>query len=414
MLHYRRPSTRAICAIFGAAVLCLGIAAGRAAPWAHAASPSASTLKQQIGAAKNRASGLAGAVHAAGGRVAQLDSSIGGLQHRISSIQSALVYERHQLLTSRALRLSAEKRLHALEATERDDGRVLANRLVSTYETPPPEIINVIVEAHGFADMLEQLAFARRIQDQDTHVATKVRSARSAVAEQATVLGALEARQQTLTDKIVAQRSGLYNARLQLVQQRLVAARKQSAASSQLASTRHAVAALQRQLIKLQVDLATAQQHQQSSSSASSSGPVSPSQTSSAAGFTFPLPRGSVSPPSTWSLDQGVDISAPAHTPELAVGAGTIVLHGIGGFGPWAPVLHLDSGGYVYYGHAGPGNELPIGTHVSAGQTIAEIGAGIVGISSGPHLEIGFCDASGTPLGPQTAPQMMSLLQASY
>jgi murein DD-endopeptidase MepM/ murein hydrolase activator NlpD len=98
----------------------------------------------------------------------------------------------------------------------------------------------------------------------------------------------------------------------------------------------------------------------------------------------------------------------------LAVGSGTIVLHGIGGFGPDAPVLHLDDGRYVYYGHAGPGNSVPVGTHVSAGQTIGEVGAGIVGISSGPHLEIGFSDGSGTPVGPSTAPEMHSLLLAAH
>jgi murein DD-endopeptidase MepM/ murein hydrolase activator NlpD len=410
MLQYRHPSTRSLCAIACAAAACLGIAVSRAAPSAHAASPSASTLQQQIGAAKNRASGLSGTVNAASGRVARLDSGIAGLQHRISTIQASLDYERHQLLTTRALELAAHKRLQVLQAKERRAEAILTRRLVSTYETPPPDIINVILEARGFADMLERLSFARRIQNQDTRVTTQVRAARSAVAEQAIVLGALEARQQALTNKIVAQRTVIYNARLKLVEQRLTAARQRSAAASSLASTRRKVAGLQHELIKLQVQQAAQQQQAQSSSTPA----VSSTQTSSSGGFTFPLPRGSASPPGTWSLDQGVDISAPANTPELAVGAGTIVLHGIGGFGPWAPVLHLDSGGYVYYGHAGPGNELPIGTHVSAGQPIAEIGAGIVGISTGPHLEIGFSDASGTPLGSQTAPQMMSLLQASY
>jgi hypothetical protein len=94
------------------------------------------------------------------------------------------------------------------------------------------------------------------------------------------------------------------------------------------------------------------------------------------------------------------------------------VLHGIGGFGPWAPVLHCDSPldgySYVYYGHAGPANQLPVGTHVSAGQVISEVGPGIVGISSGPHIEIGFCDSSGAPLGGGTAATMMSLLQSAY
>lgn len=134
--------------------------------------------------------------------------------------------------------------------------------------------------------------------------------------------------------------------------------------------------------------------------------------------FVFPLPSGQHGAKSTWSVDQGVDVTAPAHTPLLAVGDGTIVRRGINGFGPDAPVLKLDQPGpggerYVYYGHAGPGNAVRLGTHVHAGAVIGEVGAGIVGLSTGPHLEIGFSDAMGTPRGPKgnpTAHQMDSLL----
>lgn len=127
----------------------------------------------------------------------------------------------------------------------------------------------------------------------------------------------------------------------------------------------------------------------------------------------FPL-GGNAAPPSQWTLDQGVDIAAPAHTPLLAIGSGTIVGRGINGFGPWAPVLKLDSGGYVYYGHAGPAHQLPIGTHVSAGDVIGEVGAGQVGISTGPHLEIGFAtNSAGQPVGPNSAARMRQLLLGS-
>jgi hypothetical protein len=126
--------------------------------------------------------------------------------------------------------------------------------------------------------------------------------------------------------------------------------------------------------------------------------------------WVFPLPNGKAAPKDRWTLDQGVDIAAPAHTPLLAVGSGTIVHHGIGGFGNDSPVLHLDTGQNVYYGHAGPGNRLPDGTRVKAGQVIGEVGAGQVGRSSGPHLEIGLSDARGTPLGRQTAPGFKNML----
>ena len=73
----------------------------------------------------------------------------------------------------------------------------------------------------------------------------------------------------------------------------------------------------------------------------------------------------------------------------------------------------LDGYDYVYYGHAGPGNWTPVGAHVSQGQVISRSVTGS-SVSRGPHLEIGFADSSGSPVGPQTAPTMMSLLQGAY
>lgn len=112
--------------------------------------------------------------------------------------------------------------------------------------------------------------------------------------------------------------------------------------------------------------------------------------------FTFPLPAG------TWragQVDQGWDLSAPGGTPLLAIAPGAITGHGIPGFGPWAPILRLNGGGSVYYGHAGPAGLLPVGARVRAGQRIGTVGPGIVGISTGPHLEIGWYPPGGPGAG---------------
>ena len=93
------------------------------------------------------------------------------------------------------------------------------------------------------------------------------------------------------------------------------------------------------------------------------------------------------------SVDQGVDYGAPGGTPLYAMGPGVIIREGMSGFGPSAPVLQITAGPLagrtVYYGHSGP-DLVPVGAHVAQGQQISSVGYGIVGISSGPHLEIGF------------------------
>ena len=102
------------------------------------------------------------------------------------------------------------------------------------------------------------------------------------------------------------------------------------------------------------------------------------------------------------TVDGGVDYTAPGGTPLYAMGAGTIVAEGISGFGPNTPVLRITSGPLagrtVYYGHAGP-DTVPVGAHVAEGQQLSAVGSGIVGISTGSHLEIGFYPPQGPPAG---------------
>lgn len=101
------------------------------------------------------------------------------------------------------------------------------------------------------------------------------------------------------------------------------------------------------------------------------------------------------------STASGVDYNYGYNTPGpiYAVRDGTVTVIGPAtGYGHWIQVEHEENGQKVtsYYGHIlGNGFKVKVGDKVKKGDHIADIGDGIVGESTAPHLHIGLIMGSG-------------------
>lgn len=379
----RRIAPPLLLSVIGALALALALVGDHGS--ARAASESA--LARRAAAEARRLSAVSGDLATAQRRLDQLDADLAARRAQLRATEDTLAHERARLVRLRLRADLAE--------------RYLSGVLLADYETDRPDIVNVVLEARGFADLLERIDNAKRIARRNASAVHTIRSARDKVTVELRRLASLQRTETHQLEAVAARQEAAATIRARLAQQRF-----------RIASA-HAHTVGQLDVLRAQRRAALARARATQRAAVRSLAPPA-SQVVSGGGFTFPMPISAAVSPMSWSPDQGVDISAAGHTPLLAVGGGTIVGHGISGFGDSAPILHLDDGRYVYYGHAGPGNMVAIGTHVSAGQVISEVGDGIVGISTGPHLEIGFCDANGTPIGPQTAGTMMALLRAAY
>jgi len=156
-----------------------------------------------------RRDALRGAAQAAGARAAQLGASLAATEGRLAAVEADVAAKEAQLAATRAALQAARRRLALLEQRMQRDMAILAEQIRATYETGRPDAVTVILEARGFADLLERLSFLKRVRNQDVEVIHAVQSARRAVAAQATRLGALEVREQALAAALARRRDEL-------------------------------------------------------------------------------------------------------------------------------------------------------------------------------------------------------------
>lgn len=172
-------------------------------------SSSSGDLHSQIAASKSAAASLSSQIAADSAQIRRTTHGLADANRRLGTLQLRLTAREDQLRRVQNQLLAARNRLVDLENKLQRATSTLAANLVASYEQGQPDLVTVILEAHGFTQLVEQVNFMRRIAAQNAHTVAWTRAARAAVSRQASMLATLEQRDRTLTKQVLAQRNGV-------------------------------------------------------------------------------------------------------------------------------------------------------------------------------------------------------------
>jgi hypothetical protein len=185
-------------------------------------------------------------IAATSGGVAEARQELGGIEAKLSSRLAELKQVQNQLLTAR-------DDLATLEAKLTTSTKDLSLNLLTQYEQGTPNLMTVILNAHGFSQLLNQVNFAERISKQDAVIVGATRTARRKVLAEATRLGNLEARDKTLTDQILSQRNAEAALETSLLGKEIDETSSRAGARSKLAGVQDELASLRKKQQAIEV-----------------------------------------------------------------------------------------------------------------------------------------------------------------
>jgi peptidoglycan hydrolase CwlO-like protein len=168
---------------------------------------SAGDLQGQISATRSAADSLRAQIAADSQRIAHTTDGLNQARAQLSEVQSQLDQRVAKLRSVQTSLLTARDRLVDLENRLHLATTSLASNLVANYEGSPPSLVSVVLNSHGFGDLLNQMSFMARVARQDAQVVGLTRTARAQVSGQANTLASLEVKDRKLADDILAKRN---------------------------------------------------------------------------------------------------------------------------------------------------------------------------------------------------------------
>ena len=309
---------------------------------------------------------------------ARIQADLDAKLERLSEIQDELRTERARLVRLRA-RLARGRRL-------------LAARLVDLYKSDSPDILTVVLNSDGFAEMLENSEFARRVSRQDQRIITLVTTAKTESERTEDRLDDLEQEASQTAAVVEQRRDEVAGVRSDLE------ARRDNYASAR-ADKNAVLDNVQARREEYEGDLADLQEREaeiQAKLAGVDTSAIGPPRQGGS--LVWPVNGPIVSPfGMRWGrMHEGVDIAVPSGTPVVAALPGTVSIAGpVSGYGNYVCVSHT-GGLSTCYAH-NTSLSVSVGQTVSQGQVISI--SGCTGHCFGPHVHF-ETRINGVPVDP--------------
>jgi len=222
------------------------------------AAPSAGDLGVQLQHVQGQEGQLQGQINHDNSVIGRYQGRISDVQQRLSGLESSLEVEQAILDADKRRLRDSRARLLRLRVRLAQYKRVLADQLVADYEQGKPDMIDVVFQAKGFADLLERVDRLKAIARQNAKVVTAVRNARTAVHRESIHYAVMSRRQQRVTAAVLIERNQVDELRLSLVERQAVYIHTRNRRSSRLSELRSRENALNRRIAASQQAAAAA------------------------------------------------------------------------------------------------------------------------------------------------------------
>jgi peptidoglycan hydrolase CwlO-like protein len=183
---------------------------------------------------QQRASQLRAKLRAENQQIEGFQGSISSLQSRLTLVQGSVTTQEQLLSTVSNELTQARTRLVTLRAQYARDRQTLGQQLLARYESPPPTIVNVVVDSAGFNDLVNGIRDLTAVERANVVTTRNVAAARLAVQAQTVRLTKVQARRRRATAAVLAERDDIAQLKAAIVAKEIRAQGVKNTTSSSL------------------------------------------------------------------------------------------------------------------------------------------------------------------------------------